>query len=435
MYERRFVDEPLATLAQLFLLNRPVGRDRVESVLAPDLIDGSLLRAEGDRVVATAMITPFAGVLVASDPRPEREPDHVPGISRSTATAAALAVRRPVASALDLGTGSGALALLAAGHSDRVTATDVNSRAFAFGRLSAQLSGVESVEWREGSLYAPVEGEQFDYIGCNAPFVVSPDFRFAFRDSGLPGGEFSAELVRQAPNHLAEGGFAALTVSWPLREAQDWTEPLREWIRESGCDAWLLRYSAADPLTHAAVWNRPLDGADPAAFAQTLDRWVAHFESAGVSQIVTGTVLLRRRSGGTNWIRADDLPPGPFRPASDHVLRVFANQDVLERSGEEAIRRTPLVFAAPHSLRSTERGDGEWIRKRARLYLRDGLRFRLDLDERTLAVLPRLDGQTPLSDLDTDPPLAEIRRLVELGFLTFAGAHREDRAEMERLEG
>src|SRR5437763_10281144 len=144
VYERRRVDEPLATLAQLFLLIRPVGRDRVESVLAPDLIDGSLLRAEGDRVVATAMITPFAGVLVASDPRPEREPDHVPGISRSTATAAALAVRRPVASALDLGTGSGALALLAAGPSDRVTATDVNSRAFPFGRLSAQPSGVDS---------------------------------------------------------------------------------------------------------------------------------------------------------------------------------------------------------------------------------------------------------------------------------------------------
>jgi Methylase of polypeptide chain release factors len=53
-------------------------------------------------------------------------------VHRPSVTLASLTVRRDVASALDVGTGCGVQALLAAKHAERVVATDINERALAF---------------------------------------------------------------------------------------------------------------------------------------------------------------------------------------------------------------------------------------------------------------------------------------------------------------
>ena len=99
----------------------------------------------------------------------------VAGIHPPSVTLAKLTVRRPVARALDTGTGNGIQALLASRHARAVTATDVNPRALAFGRLNAGLNGVENLELREGSYFEPVEGERFDLLTCNPPYVISPE--------------------------------------------------------------------------------------------------------------------------------------------------------------------------------------------------------------------------------------------------------------------
>jgi methylase of polypeptide subunit release factors len=406
VYERKLTEEPLATLVRAFLLNRPVEREQIEALL------GESATPFLDSAIA---VTPFDGLLIASDPRPETRPDHVGALTRSTETAAALTVRQPVDIALDIGTGSGVLALLAAKHSGRVVGTDVNPRALEFCRLSAALSGIKTAEWREGSLFEPVGGARFGCICCNAPYVVSPEVRFVFRESGRAE-DFCAELVRESAAALEDGGYATLNVSWTLDSGQAVDEPVRAWLGNLGCDAWLVVSEVDDPLTHSAVWNRPLDASDPPTFAATLDRWLRYFEREGVDAIATGTLYLRRRPGGRNWFRSDELPSGPFGPATEHVLRVFANQDVLEARGEDAVTSLPLRFDVPHSLRRAERAGDGWTVDRARLYLREGLRFRIDVDERTLALLPRLDGTK--SGEGHDP--APLRRLLELGFLTFA---------------
>ena len=47
------------------------------------------------------------------------------------------------------------------------------------------------MECRRGSLFEPVAGETFDLITCNAPYVVSPEQRWAYRDSGFQADEIS----------------------------------------------------------------------------------------------------------------------------------------------------------------------------------------------------------------------------------------------------
>src|SRR5581483_11200196 len=108
---------------------------------------------------------------------------------------AKLTVRRRVGSALDLGTGCGILALLAADHAGRVVATDVNPRAVNMAAFNARLNGLENVEALTGDLLAPVRGRRFGLIVANPPFVISPESGYLYRDGGRPGDDLLRELL------------------------------------------------------------------------------------------------------------------------------------------------------------------------------------------------------------------------------------------------
>src|SRR6185295_16402497 len=136
------------------------------------------------RLVGAVRLVPHGVLLVASD-LPDDEglhPDHVAGMHRPSVTLADLTVRRHVARALDMGTGCGIQALLAAQHAELVVATDVNERALAFADLNAALNDLDNVETRAGSFFEPVEGETFELVVSNPPYVISPEIAYVFRD-------------------------------------------------------------------------------------------------------------------------------------------------------------------------------------------------------------------------------------------------------------
>lgn len=72
---------------------------------------------------------------------------------------------------LDMGTGSGASAVVAAQRARKVVAVDLNPHAVRCARINAILNGVdERVDVRHGDLFAPVEGERFDLVLFNPPY-------------------------------------------------------------------------------------------------------------------------------------------------------------------------------------------------------------------------------------------------------------------------
>ncbi len=75
---------------------------------------------------------------------------------------------------LDLGTGSGMLAVEAARLGGRVTAVDISWRALATARLNALLNG-QSLRVRHGDLASAVPGRRFDLVISNPPYVPAPD--------------------------------------------------------------------------------------------------------------------------------------------------------------------------------------------------------------------------------------------------------------------
>lgn len=116
------------------------------------------------------------------------------------------------AEVLDMGTGSGVGAVVAARHARRVVAVDISPAAVRCARANVLLNRLEDrVEVLEGDLFAPVAGRRFDVVLFNPPFfqgVPRDDADRAWRSTDVAE-RFAARLR----DHLAPGGFALVLLS------------------------------------------------------------------------------------------------------------------------------------------------------------------------------------------------------------------------------
>jgi methylase of polypeptide subunit release factors len=307
-------------------------------------------------------------------------------------------------------------------------ATDVNPRALAFTRISAALNGISNVETRLGSLFEPVEEESFDLITCNAPYVISPETKWQYRDGGLPADELSARVVGGAGAALADGGFATLLVSWLAESEDDPDGHVREWIDATGCDAWILGLSGADPLEHAASWNDHLTD-DAGSYGRTLDEWMSYFRELGAGWISEGAVLLHRRDGHPHPVRADEVSTDDLEHAGAQIERAFAARALLSQlEDEEDLLDEELTLAGEVSLE--ERIDPATRTRESRLVLEEGTFLEVECPPSVAESLIGLDGVTTLREsverlglpqkaeaaLRTDA-LNTLLDLLELGFV------------------
>jgi release factor glutamine methyltransferase len=177
---------------------------------------------------------------------------------------------RPGARVLDLCTGSGVLAVQAALLGADVTAVDVMRRALITAQLNARLNGVR-IRTRRGSLFTGLQGERFDLVVSNPPYVPKPgDDALPARgpqrawDAGADGRALLDPLCEQVARHLRPGASVLLvhssvcdvdrTLEQLAREGLQ-TEilvrhrgPLGPLLRERAPDLW-----AAGALPHGAL--------------------------------------------------------------------------------------------------------------------------------------------------------------------------------------
>ena len=137
-------------------------------------------------------------------------------------------------SGLDLGTGSGAIAISLAREApfERVVGVDISAQALNVARYNADQAGVgEVVELRLGSLFAPLSaGERFQVVVSNPPYVANGEAESLpeqVRDwepavalyAGPTGFEVIQQIVDRAAQYLAPGGLLALEVAPGVADA------------------------------------------------------------------------------------------------------------------------------------------------------------------------------------------------------------------------
>lgn len=359
---------PLSVVARLFLLADAVPTASAEDALGADLVSalqaaGLLVPADageprsgdpspgeyseesGRRLVSSVSIAPYSlpvGVprlagrrkpdtlYLASDfgtlTRPEvLDGDFVLGLGGAGRTLIEITRREAVTTAADIGTGCGIQALALALHADTVIATDISERALEFTRLNAQLNGIDNIETRQGSLLEPLRGQTVDLLVTNPPFVITPQAargQFEYRDGGMPGDQLMRSLVRDIPQHLADGGQAALLGNWEVGQPDAEAGPAA-WHKgaqneAASADEAAVGSAAAGQTSLMVIEREQLS---PTAYAHTWIRdggvvrasekwnadtaaWLNDFASRGVEQIAFGWVRFKRSAGGEPVVAA-----------------------------------------------------------------------------------------------------------------------------------
>lgn len=145
--------------------------------------------------------------------------------------------------ALDVGTGSGAIALSLAfeGPFRRVLGVDISEAALKLAQTNAVEAGLgDRVEFRSGSFFEPVKaGERFDVVVSNPPYVAEreraglpPEVRDHEPREALLAGDTGLEAIEAvlmgAPRHLNPGGLLALEI------APSQAPRVSAWVRGGG---------------------------------------------------------------------------------------------------------------------------------------------------------------------------------------------------------
>lgn len=206
--------------------------------------DFAARRARGEPIAYILGEKEFFGLPLAVNPavlipRPETE------------LLVELALARKPSTVLDLGTGTGAIALAIKRHlpAARVVAVERSATALAVAARNAMRLGLE-LDLRHGLWFGPVAGERFDLVVANPPYVAEGDPHLAQGDlrfeprsalvAGPEGLDALREIARAAPSHLNPGGWLLVehglgqdeAVRALLREAE--LEDVRTWPDLSG---------------------------------------------------------------------------------------------------------------------------------------------------------------------------------------------------------
>ncbi len=122
-------------------------------------------------------------------------------------------------SVLEIGTGSGIVAMYASRLTDNITVTDINFDACELARKNFEANDIENIEILFGNLFEPVENRKFDVILFNTPYLPTEDgevledtINYAF-DGGLNGRKVIDLFLNEVGNHLNDGGIVQMIQS------------------------------------------------------------------------------------------------------------------------------------------------------------------------------------------------------------------------------
>jgi methylase of polypeptide subunit release factors len=364
---------PLNKLLRLFHWEEGVVIEEAASALSPltieQLVKAGFLRRQGKRVFSKVHIQAYRDLLFAF-PIDETECQNTVMLISPTSTELdKITVRRHSGKTLDLGTGCGVQAMLAARHSDLVLAVDLNPRAISFAELNCRWNRIPNVTFLRGSFLEPVCDQRFDLIVCNPPFVISPAARLMYRDLGGDGDTFCIQLARDAARLLNDGGYFQMCFQWIEMAGTDWRKRLLQSFSGVGCDVLILREQMESPEAHVRAWMKENE-------AESYSQWMRYLASREAASVGTGFCIMKRVTGRTPFAWFDDAPDENSEEYGDDIARMFSIRAHMEGCSDSDLLQQRLVASPQLRLLQVSRCSADsWQPTATEFLLDQGLKY------------------------------------------------------------
>jgi carbamoyltransferase len=236
----------------------------------------------------------------------------------------------PANRVLDLCCGCGIQGLVASRYTKEVIGVDINPRAIRFARFNAQLNGVRNIHFIQGNLYEPVQGEWFDTILANPPFVPSPKREVRFRDGGATGEEILGQIIEGSADYLTPDG--KLFIVSDLVDVQTYESKLARWWRGNQAHKLVFCTADRDDILFAIPHSHAPFGQSFQQYNTELDQWLLNFRAAGLNSVNFGYILiysLPPHQTGSYYLRTIHNPTQPIHLKVRHYFR---QRELLENA-------------------------------------------------------------------------------------------------------
>jgi len=282
----------------------------------------------GGEMGCPVLLRPLAGLIIASDWSGAAGESVMPP-GPTTGNLARALPHPPLGRVLDVGTGSGVLALLAAANGATVTATDITERACAFTRFNAAFNGL-ALDVRQGDLFEPVAGQQFDLVVSQPPFVVQPPGiePTVYVHGGPRGDELALRILTGLGAALAPGGWALLRFDAPGSQ-EDVVERVRNAVGPE-LDVGVFGFSTGGPDLITLAYAALADPSLGAGYKQEVAEYHRHMVQSGLEHF-TGTITaVHRPAEGRAGPVVTLSAPGAAVPRWPHITVRLAAQRLAE---------------------------------------------------------------------------------------------------------
>ena len=253
-----------------------------------------LLAEQADEYVCPLALYPVENVFIVSD-RGNTTADRVyPAVVEDAGRFLKVIPRSRCENFLEVCAGTGIAALIGArdfaGHA---YAFDIAERSVKFAEFNRRLNGLGNMTNSAGDLYAPAGPKTFDRIVAHPPYVPVLKPNAIYHDGGDDGEQIVRRTVEGLPAYLAPGGeFAMLSMASDRKDAP-YEYRVREWLGEAQAefDIALVTRKIMEPADFVAqsVMRGKSDSSE-------IDQWKQVFSSRGVTSLVYGALLIRRKT-------------------------------------------------------------------------------------------------------------------------------------------
>lgn len=331
---------------------------------------------------------------------------------------------------LELCSGSGIAALLAARTAERAWAVDITERCTRFAAFNAALNGLDNVTALEGDLYEPVADLRFETIVAHPPYMQSEEVLEVYRDGGVDGEQVTRGILEGLPRHLAPGGRFHCTCQLTAREGVDLEDRIRGMLGadEDDFDLLLMPMRSMDP--RRAVFDEVLHGR--ITTLEECRRRESIFRELGVEELVYCSMTLQRRTGERRP-RTLHRPRGPVTDGAAVEWLMEWETGTPSLADPAALAGTvPVASRFVEARSDLGLSDGRWHPKEMRLTTEWPFPASVRCAPWVLELLARSDGRRTVTEileslrrdglLSDDAPesglLDMVRSLVSAGFLT-----------------